>query len=110
MIKRTVMALIAVLLLLSLASCAVKEPFRMGEVLTAEEVEARRNELLAEEEKKANTPYDGVCYWLKNGSVYHISLDCTHIAGKENLLSGSVAEATAAGMARACSRCGGTRS
>ena len=111
MIKRTVLVLLSFLMLCTFVSCAALEPFERGEVLSAEEVEARRDALLAEKEtekesEKVDTPFDGTCYWLKSGSVYHISLDCTYIAGKDNLLSGSVAQASAAGKTKACSRCG----
>ena len=106
MIKRTVMALIAVFLLFALSACAITEPFEQGEVLSAEEVEARRAALLAEREANANKPYDGTCFWLVSGSVYHISKDCNYIAGKENVQSGTVEEAGAAGKERVCSVCG----
>ena len=106
MIKRTVIALIAVFLLLTLSACAITEPFEQGEVLSAEEVEARRAALLAEKEANANKPHDGTCFWLVNGSVYHILQDCTYIVGKENVQSGTLEAAQAAGKTRVCSVCG----
>ena len=107
MIKRTLVALLATVLLLVCTACTPLSPFEKGEVLSAEEVEARRAALLAEQEANAAQPYDGTCYWLKSGTVYHISLDCTYIKDKENVLSGTVDEALAAGKERCCSRCGG---
>ncbi len=105
MIKRTVMALIMVLMLFVLSACTVPLPFERGEVLSAEEVEARRAALLAEKEANENKPHDGICYWLVKGSVYHVFPDCTYIAGKENVQSGTQAEAQAAGKERACAVC-----
>ena len=106
MIKRIVVALVAIILLLALSACAAVEPFEQGEVLSAEEVEARRAALLAEREEEASKVFDGSCYWLVKGSVYHVSLDCSYIKGKENLQSGTVQEANANGKTKACSLCG----
>ena len=106
MIKRTVLALIAVFILMMLVSCSPMEPFYAGELLTAEEVEARRAALLAEREANEKTPYNGICYWLEKGSVYHVNPDCTYIVGKTNVRSGTLDEATAAGKERASSLCG----
>ena len=106
MIKHTVMALIAVFLLFALSACMALEPFEQGDLLTADEVEARRDALLAEKEEGANTPYDGTCYWLATGTVYHLSPDCAYVAGKESVQSGTVDDARAAGKERVCSRCG----
>lgn len=105
MIKRTVVALMMVFLLFTLSACTVPTPFEQGEVLSAEEVEARRAALLAEKEANANKPHDGICYWLVKGSVYHVFPDCTYIAGKDNVQSGTQAEAHAAGKERACAVC-----
>ena len=106
MIKHTVMALIACLLLFSLVSCTVPEPFEQGEVLTADEVEAKRDALRKEKDEQANKPYDGMCYWLAGGKVYHISPDCSYIRNKENVLSGTKDEALGAGKEQVCSVCG----
>ena len=105
MIRRIVIGGIALLLLFSLTACALPQPFDGGEVLSADEVAAHRAALLAEQ-AEADKPYDGMCYWLKNGQVYHITRDCTYIKGKENVLSGMVEDATQAGKARVCSACG----
>lgn len=52
------------------------------------------------------TPADGIVYWLKTGTVYHTDPDCHHIAGKDQVCSGSVEEAAEAGKKKLCSSCG----
>ena len=45
-------------------------------------------------------------YWVKNGEVWHISINCPSLARSKNILSGSLDDAMAAGKERACKRCG----
>lgn len=52
------------------------------------------------------TPDNGTVFWLKNGTVYHVSQTCYHIKEKQGVLAGTVDEALAAGKSRVCSSCG----
>lgn len=47
-----------------------------------------------------------MCYFAERGSVYHMSKDCRHIAGKEGVITATVEEAVAAGKERKCALCG----
>ena len=43
-------------------------------------------------------------YWVKGGSVWHLSRDCYHLRNKD-VISGSVEEAQEAGKTKVCSNC-----
>ncbi len=44
-------------------------------------------------------------FWLKGGSVWHKSQECSYLSDDAELQSGSVDEARAAGIENPCSRC-----
>ena len=50
---------------------------------------------------------DGIVYYTESGSVWHTSPDCSSLSRSTNVMSGTVEQATADGMDRACKRCGG---
>ncbi len=103
--RRVLLLLLAALLLCSFASCNQKS-FNAGEPLTAEELEALKNQLAEEEEEEEEEPFDGTVYWLSSGSVYHKKKSCYHIKDKENVQSGTEEDALAAGKKSACKSCG----
>ena len=45
-----------------------------------------------------------VVYWIKGGTVWHLSDECYHISNKD-ILSGTVEEAMEAGKTKVCSSC-----
>lgn len=49
----------------------------------------------------------GICYWLPNGTVYHLFPDCQYIAGNDNVISGTASEARDEGKMRVCMACKG---
>ncbi|MBO5219911.1 MAG: hypothetical protein J6C52_10800 [Clostridia bacterium] len=49
---------------------------------------------------------DNVVYWVKNGEVWHISVNCSSLSRSKSILSGTVEAAMDAGKERVCKRCG----
>lgn len=45
-------------------------------------------------------------YWTPNGSVWHITKECSSLSRSKNIVSGSESDAIAAGKERVCKRCG----
>lgn len=122
--RRTVLLLIASLLLL-LPACAPSDDFQGGRPISKEDLADISQELFtttpapkdteltdtqATEESEiqdttATEPEpDRIVYCLPTGSVYHLSLDCSHIAGKENVQETTVQEALENGR-RLCKSC-----
>lgn len=122
--RRTVLLLIASLLLL-LPACAPADDFQGGRPISKEDLADISQELFtttpapkdteltdtqATEESEiqdttATEPEpDRIVYCLPTGSVYHLSLDCSHIAGKENVQETTVQEALENGR-RLCKSC-----
>lgn len=48
----------------------------------------------------------GEVYWVPSGKVWHIRIDCSSLSRSTTILSGSVADAQAAGKERVCKKCG----
>ena len=130
--RRTVLLLITSLLFL-LPSCAPANDFQGGRPITKDDLSAISEELFtttettkdteaskvspaettqvpnpettAEQEIEDNqTNSEHLVYWLPGGSVYHLSLECSHIAGKENVNQTTVQEAEENGR-RLCKTC-----
>ena len=111
--------LMALLLVMSTAACAAKEPFDAGKPISASDVAALRDSLLGEQGSTPEgtltpdqpsgsldpTTQSATVFWLESGSVYHRDSDCRYIKEKQNVQSGTVTEATEAGKTRACSSC-----
>ena len=53
----------------------------------------------------APTPDPGIVYWTPGGSVYHSTAECPTLARSQNIQSGTVAEAKAAGKDNPCKVC-----
>ena len=67
---------------------------------------ANISETTAAPETTAAINQEQTVYWVKNGEVWHISINCPSLARSKNILSGSLDDAMAAGKERACKRCG----
>lgn len=52
------------------------------------------------------TENENTVFWLEGGTVWHKSLSCPSLKGKENILSGTERDAIAAGKEHLCKRCG----
>ena len=111
---RRISALVLALLLLLLScGCTATADFDAGEQLTAAELAALKEQLAAQKEQEdaapsgGGTSEDGMVFWLDSGKVYHTDATCYHIAKKQNVKSGTVDEATAAGKERVCASCAG---
>ena len=114
MLKRSITGLF-LLFALFLPACSNTLQFDAGTPITPEEIATRQAQLQEEakgdegDEESApelQTPDNGTVFWLKNGTVYHISQTCYHIKEKQGVLAGTVDEALAAGKSRVCSSCG----
>lgn len=127
--RRTVLLLIALLLLL-LPACAPSDDFQGGRPISKEDLDAISQELFTTTDTPRDTDAtdtdgtetdaaresetqdtvdtepepDRIVYCLPTGSVYHLSLDCSHIAGKENVQEMTVQEAAENGR-RLCKSC-----
>lgn len=127
--RRTVLLLIASLLLL-LPACAPSDDFQGGRPISKEDLADISQELFTTTDTPRDTDAtdtdgtetdaaresetqdtvdtepepDRIVYCLPTGSVYHLSLDCSHIAGKENVQETTVQEALENGR-RLCKSC-----
>ncbi|MGN1047489.1 MAG: hypothetical protein ACI4QZ_02665 [Eubacteriales bacterium] len=54
----------------------------------------------------SETESENTVFWLEGGTVWHKSLSCPSLKGKENILSGTEQDAIAAGKEHLCKRCG----
>lgn len=101
---------------LLLTACGREKSFDAGTEMNAEEAKAYREKLLAEAaeadeapEGDLNTAEGGhlpdVCYYTENGSVWHLSKDCSYLKKATNILEAPPESAELAGKARPCSRC-----
>ncbi len=108
------------LLVFALAACnthgLLSDDFIAGDTVTPEELLDISRELftgtkepIAETEPKEPETLGAhaIVYWLKNGSVYHATKDCHHIArsSAENIREGTVQKALDEGKERLCSSC-----
>ncbi len=107
---------LAFLTVLSFSGCVERfvgeeTDYSTGEVLTPEMIESIFEAISTPVTDKypSETAEDGslILYWLENGSVWHISLNCASISKAEpqNLRSGDIADALEAGKERGCKIC-----
>ncbi len=96
----------------ALCACRADEEERV-QPLDAEEAEALKQDIAARDEAESDVQGDAddtydvdVCYYLPSGGVWHADAACHHVAGKQNVVCGTVEEARAAGKFRACALCG----
>jgi hypothetical protein len=47
----------------------------------------------------------GAVFYTKNGSVYHLSHECSYLSKSNEIIQGSPENAAATGITRVCSRC-----
>lgn len=47
-----------------------------------------------------------IVYWVPDGQVYHIDRDCRYIIHRDDVESGTIAQAEADGKYRVCKVCG----
>ncbi len=68
----------------------------------------KANEESAEEAPAESKPprMEGTVYYTESGMVWHTDIDCSSLSRAKSIVSGSIDEAIAAGMERACKRCG----
>ena len=71
-----------------------------------EEIAARDAETDVAQDEAEHTYDEDVCYYLPSGGVWHTDAACHHVAGKQNVIRGTVEQARAAGKSRPCSLCG----
>ena len=103
---------------LALAACAKERGFSAGTEMSAEELKAYRERLLAqqaeaeqkEEPAAPEAPAEedellDVCYYTQNGTVWHADRNCSYLKRSQNVLQGSVEGAAIAGKTRPCSSC-----
>ena len=98
-------------------SCAADEPQveYNGELLSQEDIFALADQFTAtetadeetesEETEESKEPADGIVYWTEGGSVFHEWHSCGHLSKKNEIMSGSIEEAIAAGKERGCAFC-----
>ena len=125
------LALLMTVLLLVLPSCAPSNDFQGGRPITKEDLESISASLFTTaadpEDIQTTEPSDAAVttvtdtdttsdtepsetgsadtvYWLTTGSVYHLDLNCSHIAGKENVNHTTIQEAEENGR-RLCKTC-----
>ena len=106
---RRFILLLTALALLILPSCAENNTVG-GRPVTPEELESISAEVFgtqgedAETETTERNPNTTV-YWLKEGTVYHVHPDCSHLVGKRNVKESTLRTAEANGL-RMCRDCG----
>ena len=107
---------LAILMVLPFAGCVERfvgeeTDYSTGEVLTPEMIESIFEAISTPVTEKypSETAENGrmLLYWLENGSVWHISLNCGSIAKADpkNLHSGDISDAQNAGKERGCKVC-----
>ncbi len=111
--------LLCLLFLLSilLVSCSeYSKPYNelnAGETLTPEAIDSIAAAVSAAEttspEDALGQMYDEnnapIYFWVESGEVYHINSNCQSLRRSKNILSGSEADALAAGKERICGHC-----
>ena len=109
----------------ALAACHRDGGFSAGTEMSADEIRAYREKLLAEnlsestssegtpqESEEETDPENGesqtlpeVCYYVESGEVWHASKSCSSLKKSKNIIESDPEGAEAAGKARPCSKC-----
>ena len=117
----------------ALTACQRESGFSAGTEMTADEIRAYREKILAEaaseqnsskgtadseqnseQNGEQNTEEQGneqreelpcVCYYVKNSEVWHASKSCSYLKNAKDIIEGDPQGAQAAGKLRPCSRC-----
>lgn len=114
--KACICAVLAFVIALSLFGCVERfvgedTDYSTGDILTPEMIESIFEEISVPVTEKypSETCEDGsiILYWLENGTVWHVSLNCASITKSNpgNLHSGDISEAMSAGKERGCKIC-----
>ena len=111
-----VAGILAALAALALAcGCTPADRFAAGQPISREELASISEALLATEPAEpaetnggnaSESGPSGTVYWTKGGTVYHLDPDCHHLRRAAEVLHGTVREAEAAAMEKACRSCG----
>ena len=112
------LVIIWILLAMLLCSCSADDVLVSynGEELSAEEIFElseqfpRETETVKETETEAEEtvePADGIVYYSEGGEVWHEWRTCGHLSQKNEIFTGSIEDAMAAGKERGCSYCTG---
>ncbi len=115
-IKLILSLIISVILVLFVFGCSdifdgEETTLSSGEVLGIDAIESIIDAQVHDTTEKypTDTYTDGslIVYWLKNGGVWHKSLNCQSVssADKENIFSGTINEAIESGKTRGCKNC-----
>ena len=124
-IKKTMKAIIMVVMLSAMVSCQPKQKPSAGIPVTPEMLEsvslslaqaASATEITEEDvvnvtvewSESLKTEHDSltdVVYWTESGSVYHVTDQCSSLKHSEKILHGSVEEALTAKKERPCKTC-----
>lgn len=113
--KRRTLALFAIIFcILFASSCSDLEGFSAGDQLSGNSLELFIQDLFNEENNSAEKepsseelePEEAECYFVSgSGEVYHTRADCNYLKNSKNVISGTLADASAAGKTRLCSAC-----
>lgn len=112
------LVIVGIALTLLLCSCSAREAkvSYNGKELSAEEIFElseqfpRETETVKETEPKIEEtvePADGIVYYSEGGEVWHEWRTCGHLSQKNEIFTGSIEDAMAAGKERGCSYCTG---
>lgn len=101
----------------TLCACAAHEP-RVeynGERLSESDIFSLADRFSTETENESETeteppeetqePTDGIVHWTEGGLVWHEWLSCGHLSDEDEVKSGRVEDAAAAGKERGCAFC-----
>ena len=113
--KRRILALFVIIFcVLFVSSCGDAEGFSAGAQLSGTALELFMRDLFNEENDSAKEeppseeaePEEVECYFVSgSGEVYHTRADCSYLKNSKNVMSGTLADASAAGKTRLCSAC-----
>lgn len=81
------------------------DDFVGGVTVTPELLEEISKEIFGFSEYQETVVSDGKYFWVPKSQVYHNTKDCRYIKNSDSILSGTEADATAAGCERICSAC-----
>ena len=113
--KRRILALFVIIFcVLFASSCGDVDGFSAGERLSGSALEFFMRDLFNEENDSVKEeapseeaePEEAECYFVSgSGEVYHTRADCNYLKNSKNVISGTLADASAAGKTRLCSAC-----
>lgn len=94
-------ALLLLLCVCCLCACHRRAEFSGGQQISGEEIQEMLGTSVGESE-----PGEKLYYFVSGGGlVYHSSSSCSYLKNSKNVLSGTMAQVSAAGKERLCSAC-----